>query len=134
MYSANSSGSSIHMRTKKVKKDSASFKSNKSSKRGNSRGPAGHKIQSRRASSISSKDIVNNILFQTPIDGEGADGEDSESRERRLGTIADRSDTLISHDHGYTGLGTSNSEITGNDDDSYISNMNYRLVNLDHRS
>ena len=61
---------------------------------------------------MSSKDIVNDILFNRGP--EGSDDLEESIKRRRLGTIADRTDTVMSGDNPFGGP-MSNSDLGGRD-------------------
>jgi len=125
---ADSSAGSLSVRKRQHTAESKANSSNLSSSnlKGRSRG---HQLKMSRQSSISSKEIVQNILFNQPIDDK-AHFEDLAAvhmKQRRLGTIADRTDTLLSGvDNPFAGTFNSGGTITGNDeDDLYMVKQGY---------
>ena len=92
------------------------------------------KVPGSRNSSMSSKDIVQNILFNQGPDGEN-DFDIIARTRRRLGTIADRTDTVISGDHmGAISRSAGDGTLTVGDESSFLEpKMNYKMVPAEQR-
>ena len=85
-----------------------------------------------RASSMSSKDYIEKILFRNNKDGDDSINDD-QSRQDRLRTIADRTDTLISGENIFaplspSDLGRADKTNDGGDSEITTPTPNYKIV------